>query len=269
MPFPALAIAIPAAVAGGGMIIDQISGNKSRRNAMDQFHAQMDTTIQRRVADAKKAQVSPWLALGSPAGASPTIHAGGQSDSGARAAQAINQTIGGAVQRAGQKGLIDSQIKANLGSAARDETQAQYNLSRIARDDQAAGSSNTGPGIVTGPDGMVDVQPPIQSTFHTKKVGTDPAKNPMFTTFVDSEGKEHKLPTEQFAQVIEDAGSVVAAQQWLKREWAEFKARGRAENNPVWRFKDWINKKLKSSPPRSPRPRNRGRQNPQRKGPNY
>lgn len=57
----------------------QQGANDDRALAAGQFNAQMDETIQRRVADGLKAGINPLAAIGASANVSPTIHAGGSS----------------------------------------------------------------------------------------------------------------------------------------------------------------------------------------------
>ena len=58
---------IPA-IAGGAAVLGSLTGSKGRKAATDQFNAQMDTSIQRRVVDAKKAGIHPLFALGGSVG---------------------------------------------------------------------------------------------------------------------------------------------------------------------------------------------------------
>ena len=78
MVWPAI---IAGAAALGGSLMNSVSGHKDkkadRQLAEQQFNAQMDETVQRRVKDALKAGINPLAALGYNGGASPTIHAGG------------------------------------------------------------------------------------------------------------------------------------------------------------------------------------------------
>ena len=78
MVWPAI---IAGAAALGGSLMNSISGHNDKKAdrhlANQQFNAQMDETVQRRVKDALKAGINPLAALGYNGGASPTIHAGG------------------------------------------------------------------------------------------------------------------------------------------------------------------------------------------------
>ena len=53
----------------------------NRQQASDQFNAQMDETLQRRVADGLKAGINPLAAIGASANVQPTIHTAGGDDS--------------------------------------------------------------------------------------------------------------------------------------------------------------------------------------------
>lgn len=65
-----------------GDIFSTVTGQKSANEmAQNQFDAQMDTSIQRRVADGLKAGINPLAAIGASANVSPTIHAGGPNGS--------------------------------------------------------------------------------------------------------------------------------------------------------------------------------------------
>lgn len=64
--------------------------SRARHLARQQFNAQMDESIQRRVADALKAGINPLAALGYSGGASPTFHTDGMSNSGASLAAGIS-----------------------------------------------------------------------------------------------------------------------------------------------------------------------------------
>lgn len=84
-----------ALIGAGGSLLGGLFGSKkstiNAQRAEAQFDAQMDQTIQRRVADAKKAGLHPLFALGASPGASPTATISGQSDSGSLIGQGIGQ----------------------------------------------------------------------------------------------------------------------------------------------------------------------------------
>ena len=90
MAFP---LAVGAGIAAAGWAADVLGGRAARRAANDQFNANLDTSIQRRVADARKAGISPLAALGATTGASPTITvSGGRTRHGAHAAN-VNRAL--------------------------------------------------------------------------------------------------------------------------------------------------------------------------------
>ena len=95
-----------------GGLVGAKSARRQRRQAQAQFDAQMDETIQRRVADAKKAGIHPLFALGASAGASPTL-------SSSNTGSAMGDSITGIAE---QLGVIDT----NRSQARLDEAQAAY-----------------------------------------------------------------------------------------------------------------------------------------------
>ncbi|AXL14867.1 DNA pilot protein [Microviridae sp.] len=97
--------------------------------AQGQFDAQMDTSVQRRVADAKKAGVHPLFALGSTVGSSPTLSAGASAPTGS----GLGDAISGMADRMGLKDLNRAQTENNLASARRDDAEAAYLNSQRAK----------------------------------------------------------------------------------------------------------------------------------------
>jgi hypothetical protein len=83
------------------------------RMAQSQFDAQMDQSVQRRVADAKKAGIHPLFALGASAGGSPTISAGNIPSS----RNPMQAALTGMARSLGV-------IEQNRASARRDEAEA-------------------------------------------------------------------------------------------------------------------------------------------------
>ena len=94
--------------------------HKDRSLARNQFAAQMDESVQRRVADARKAGVHPLFALGASVGASPTTTVGG----GAGAIADLTRNIGEALARA--------QIRATEADAKKSEAEASLADSKAA-----------------------------------------------------------------------------------------------------------------------------------------
>ena len=66
--------------------------------AQRQFDSQMDQSVQRRVADARKAGIHPLFALGASVGASPTLSSGGgrETNEAGRAAQGLARNLAAA-----------------------------------------------------------------------------------------------------------------------------------------------------------------------------
>lgn len=110
------------------------TGEKNRQQAKKQFRQNMDESIQRRVADAKKAGIHPLFALGGSLGASPTFMAGQSPLGGAAASVARAAVIGGGKKLLGiGKSLEQAQVRAMNASASRDEAAAAATLSETAR----------------------------------------------------------------------------------------------------------------------------------------
>lgn len=93
-----------------GGLMGQSSRKKELAQAQRQFDAQMDQSVQRRVADAKKAGIHPLFAMGASVGSSPTIQAGGGPDPMQTAVQRMASALG--------------VIEQNKASARRDEAEA-------------------------------------------------------------------------------------------------------------------------------------------------
>lgn len=142
---------------GGGLISDASArkeNSKNRRLAREQFNAQMDESVQRRVKDATAAGVHPLFALGASVGASPTTLAGSSNDVGA---------TGRAVSSIANR-LADAQIRAQEASAAKDEAEAQLTDSihkRVQQDLAAQGRD----GVKVGSQG-VTVGPVAENPAH-------------------------------------------------------------------------------------------------------
>jgi hypothetical protein len=98
------------------------------KQSQGQFDAQMDTSIQRRVADAKKAGIHPLFAMGASVGASPTL-SGGQPPTGS----GLTDAIASLAEGLGAIGLNRANAKAATAQARRDEAEAAYIDSQRAR----------------------------------------------------------------------------------------------------------------------------------------
>lgn len=107
----------------GGMFGQSAADKRNQeqmRMAQAQFDAQMDQTIQRRVKDAQKAGIHPLFALGSSAGSSPTLSAGGDpSQAGAPMANALGKAGGMLAQAAIAKTHAEAQLAAAQAAQVR------------------------------------------------------------------------------------------------------------------------------------------------------
>ena len=135
----------PALISAGGSLLGGLFGSKSAEKRQSestkltreqmamqrqQFDAQMDESIQRRVKDAKAAGLHPLFALGASPGASPTATIGGQSDSGnllgegiGRAARHVAQAFDPATRA--QIANLESSTEANFAQAQLYRSQAK------------------------------------------------------------------------------------------------------------------------------------------------
>lgn len=144
--------------------VSLFEGKKTRKLAKDQFRTQLDESVQRRVADAKKAGVHPLFALGASVGASPTTQYGGGDISAA--GDALGAAVDKAMSYKSRKGaqakneqVLDSQIRRNEAAAQADQAQAGYYDAQAARIRQQGASQGRdqnvsdieGQGLVTFP----------------------------------------------------------------------------------------------------------------------
>lgn len=126
----------------GGIMGDNKADKRHRQNlkmSQAQFDAQMDQTIQRRVADATQAGVHPLFALGGSLGASPTITAGG-------GGQPTGSATGDALQHVAS---IIANMPGQRANAARDEAEAAYLDAQTAKINQSLAASGRD-GLGTG-----------------------------------------------------------------------------------------------------------------------
>lgn len=118
----------------GGSLLDfagsLISGSsnrkearRSRQQSQAMFDAQMDQSVQRRVADANKAGIHPLFAMGASVGASPTMVHSGSATTGS--------AVGDAVSRLGQR-LAEAQIANAAADARKSESEAALADSKTA-----------------------------------------------------------------------------------------------------------------------------------------
>lgn len=152
-------------------------GKKNRSLAKDQFRTQLDESVQRRVADAKKAGIHPLFALGASVGSSPTAAAG---DLGIAAA---GDAIGGGIKdymrwaeskkaAAAQEQLLSAQLHQVNAAAGRDAAEAALLDSQRARIEQEMASQ--------GRDGISNVTVPyaLGQTGETITYGPAIPENP-------------------------------------------------------------------------------------------
>lgn len=123
-----------------GGLLSSRRQKRYHRDAMnlsrEQFAAQMDESIQRRVKDAQAAGIHPLFAMGASVGASPTASVGGRSPSGSAVGDALSRV---ASRIAGSK-LVKAQIRSEEASASRDEAEAAFINSQRARLTQEMGA---------------------------------------------------------------------------------------------------------------------------------
>lgn len=93
-----------------GGLMGRSSERKQQAQAASQFRQQMDESVQRRVADAKKAGIHPLYALGASVGASPTI--------------STSQPGNGMQNALSQAAEVLNRLETNKAQAARDHAQA-------------------------------------------------------------------------------------------------------------------------------------------------
>lgn len=175
---------------GGGLISDmsnRTTASQNRRLTREQmamqkaqFDAQMDQSVQRRVADARAAGVHPLFALGASVGASPTASiGGGQPATGSAAGKALT-AIGNQIAAA--------HLASQSASAKRDEAEAAYidaqrkklesEIGSRGRDGATIGSTDPKAGM-----GQPDVlygppQPVMPTQLLSKKPGVQAGVNP-------------------------------------------------------------------------------------------
>lgn len=135
---------ISSAITAGGGLLSGLLGDKqtskNRKIAQAQFDQQMDNTVARRVADAKRAGVHPLFALGTSPGASPTATISGQSGSGSFLGEGIetaSRALGKALDpmQQAQMEAFKSESEKNFAQAAMFRSQAK----------RAEAEANSGP----------------------------------------------------------------------------------------------------------------------------
>lgn len=179
-----------------------------------QFDAQMDQTIQRRVADAEKAGIHPLFAMGASAGASPT-------------SSVTNSGAGGKAAAALSEELTRAQIRKTNAEADTEVAEARV-LSSAAQADQALASTGRDlpaqakAGLVAGePDAgnpKVEILP--RAVTATKERGVAAGRAPLFEEFVDDKG--NVIRTYSTDSQMDELRQIDVAQQqlrnWLSQE---------------------------------------------------
>ncbi len=129
------------------------AARKDRQQAQAQFDAQMDESVTRRVADARKAGIHPLFALGASSGASPTISAGGSPLP--RGITDAVQSTAERMQRAKLSKLTPDESRAMNARSLRDEAEAAFLNSKTATMGQEMASRGRD-GAITYPYPMPD-----------------------------------------------------------------------------------------------------------------
>ena len=170
-----------------GSIFGYNQGKKNRKQAQAQFNSQMDESIQRRVADARKAGISPLAAIGTSLGAGPTVQAGGGGSS--------RNPLGALADKLGI-------IESNRASAKRDEAEAALMDSQRARLNQESVSRGKDAPAVTGNEDVISNEDmvPGPATYYSPEVkmsqrpGVAAGTHPSRIQLKDSDGNLFTLP---------------------------------------------------------------------------
>ena len=191
-----------------GGLFGQSKADKQHRRQLQlsqkQFDAQMDESVQRRVADAKKAGIHPLFALGGSVGASPTMHVGGGEGGGP-----MQSAIEGMARSLGV-------IEQNRASAKRDEAEAALLDSERARIDQDLRSRGAdgvktfaygeNPTAVIGPPEYFKPEVP-----YSKEMGVQAGTQPGTVELVMPDGQVIKSYRQELG--LDEIGQVVFAGQ--------------------------------------------------------
>lgn len=133
-----------------------------RKMAREQFAAQMDESVQRRVKDAQAAGIHPLFALGGSVGASPTVSTGGYAQPPASTGSGIGDALGAIFN------LINATTKQRTTESRVDEVDAQLKAAQLARmQEWAASSGRDKIGAPTAPDGTPSTKSPTPGKVET------------------------------------------------------------------------------------------------------
>lgn len=185
-------------IIGGGIsaLGSLIGGRKSASSAnrvlnfqRDQFNDMMDQTVQRRVADAKKAGIHPLAALGMSPGAGPTITGAGVGAEGRAIAEA-GSAIGGAIA---QRKAHVAQMRNIESSTKLNEAQAGYWNSLTSRQAETSPGTDGGALDALAIDQFNDVVPRQQYGPPVKRPEQSPGvaqvEEPLWTKARNKDGR--------------------------------------------------------------------------------
>jgi hypothetical protein len=204
------------------------------KQSQGQFDAQMDTSVQRRVADAKKAGIHPLFAMGASVGASPTLSAG-QVPSG----RGVTDAISGLAEAMGTIDLNRANAESARSEARRNEAEAAYLDSRRAmlgqdlasRGRDGAGvktyplGTKPGPEVVFGPAEYFNPQ-----VATSKRIGVESGTHPGSIDVITPDGRTVNIPApniglDEIAQldyvyqraIHKGSDYMMAIRKWMKK----------------------------------------------------
>ena len=232
---------VKAAVAGG--LLDLAGGifgssrakkeaSRNRQMAQAQFDAQMDETIQRRVADAKAAGVHPLFALGASAGASPTLSAGGPSGEG----EIVSRSIANMGRR-----IAEAQVAKLEADTSKSNAEAYLAANQAKRVEQE--------GSTAGRDQIpeISVMPLRRGTIHNKRGGMPPPKHRQLYVWVQDNIKGGGMYVFHPDLGLDEIGQLYAAgniaennlrqnASWLLRKYVEYTGKANAKISEMWNW---------------------------------
>lgn len=228
----------------GGLMGKKSEDRQNRlqmQEARNQFNAQMDQSVQRRVKDATKAGVHPLFALGASVGASPTISAQGEQRGDPRAAAL------------GQMAATLNSLETNKAQAARDHAQAALfdsERKRIEQSLNAEGQDATAlrkSGVRTIPlpassgpyTGPLEVIPSQQIAAKPYDRGVEGGDHPLRRDYVDDTGQVIRGFSSESQMDEISQGKIAAAKARWMSEWKIYEmSRGRGKR--AYQAKRWL-----------------------------